>query len=212
MPRRLVKWLRWLPFKLAYGRPVILMSELRKLRVRLLHPAARIEFGADTYLGPGFSLFIPERGTFITGERVEFRSGFRAELAGDGRIVFGSDSVCTYNVLMQCSTSIEIGERCMFGQSTMVVDGQHRFRDLNLPMLDQGYDFAPVTIGDDATITSKTTIMASVGERGFVAANAVVTKPVPPFTVVGGVPARVLDYFGPPGSEPAGFEAKDATA
>jgi acetyltransferase-like isoleucine patch superfamily enzyme len=209
---RLAGRLRWLPNRVAYGRPRILLSELRKLRVRLLHPAATIVFGPDTYLGPGFSLQILGAGTFVTGERVEFRRGFRAEIVGDGRISFGADSVCTYDVLMQCSTSIEVGERCMFGQSTIVVDGQHRFRALDRPMLEQGYDFLPISIGDDATITSKTTIMAPIGERSFVAANAVVTKEVPPFCVVGGVPARVLDYFGPPGGEPEGLARRDAAS
>lgn len=190
-------WLRWLPHKVVYGRGLLWMSELRKLKVRLLHPGARIEFGPHTYLGPGFSLFIPRRGSFITGTAVEFRRGFRAEIEGDGVITIGSHSVCTYSVLMQCTTAITVGERCMFGQSTIVVDGQHRFRDLDKPMLEQGYDYAPITIGDDATITSKTTIMADVGRRAFVAANAVVTKPVAPYTIVGGVPAKVLDYFGP---------------
>lgn len=191
------RWLRWLPFRITYGHPRIWLSELRKLRVKLIHPGATIEFGRGTYLGPGFSLMILHNGTFRTGPGVEFRRGFRAEIVGDGRITFGAGSVCTYNVLMQCSTSIDVGERCMFGQSTIVVDGQHRFRDLDVPMLEQGYDFRPVTIGDDVTITTKTTIMASLGERAFVAANAVVTKDVPPYTVVGGVPAKVLDYYGP---------------
>jgi len=201
---RLLRRLRRLPNRLAYGRTLILMSELRKLRVRLIHPDATIRFGSGTYLGPGFSLQIFGNGTFVTGERVEFRRGYRAEIVGPGRITFGTGSICTYDVLMQCSTSIEVGERCMFGQATIVVDGQHRFRDLDRPMLDQGYDFTPITVGDDATITSKTTIMASVGQRAFVAANAVVTKPVAPFTVVGGVPAKVLDHFGPPAGRPEG--------
>lgn len=196
------RWLRWLPFRVTYGHPRILMSELRKLRVRLVHPAATIRFGRGTYLGPGFSLMILGEGSFITGPGVEFRRDFRAEVVGDGRITFGAGSVCTYNVLMQCSTSIEVGERCMFGQSTIVVDGQHRFRDLDRPMLEQGYDFTPITIGDDVTITTKTTIMASLGRRAFVAANAVVTKPVAPYTVVGGVPAKALDYYGPDQPDP----------
>jgi serine acetyltransferase len=37
-------------------------------------------------------------------------------------------------------------------------------------------------------------------------ANAVVTKPIPPYTVAARVPARVIDYFGPKGSEPEGFQ------
>jgi acetyltransferase-like isoleucine patch superfamily enzyme len=203
-------WFRDLLWRIGYGKGPLLMSTLRKRWVVLRHPRATIQFGQHVYLGPGFSLHIPGSGTFIAGPVTEFRRGFRAELVGEGRIVIGAGSVFTYNVLMQCSTSIEIGERCTFGQSTILVDGQHRFRDLDTPMLKQGYDFTPIRIGDDVFVTSKVTVMGDIGQRAVVAANAVVTKPVPPFTVVGGVPARVLEYFGPPGSEPPGL--RDARA
>ena len=199
--------LRHLVFRATYWRGPLLMSSLRKRWVLFRHPHADIRFGRHAYLGPGFSLHMPEGGSFVVGERVEFRRDFRAEIAGDGRIAIGDDSVCTYSVLMQCSTSIDIGERCMFGQSTIVVDGQHRFRDLTKPMLAQGYDFTPITIEDDATITTKCTIMNSVGRRAFVGANSVVTRPVPPYTVAVGAPARAIDFFGPPGSEPPELSA-----
>lgn len=71
----------------------------------------------------------------------------------------------------------------MFGQSTIVVGGNHRFRDLDRPMLEQGDAFTPVRIEDDATITTKCTIMADIGERAFIGANSVVTRPVPAFKV-----------------------------
>ena len=194
--------LRDLPRVLGYYLGPRLMSWLRKGWVQLRHPHADVQFGPGVYLGPGFSLHIPRAGTFIAGPGVEFRRGFRAELEG-GRIEIGAGSVFTYYVLMQCTTSIEVGERCMFGQSTIVVDGNHRFRDLDKPMLDQGYDFTPVRIGDDATITTKCTIMADVGERAFVGANSVVTRPVPPYTVAVGAPAKPIEYFGPPDREPS---------
>jgi acetyltransferase-like isoleucine patch superfamily enzyme len=187
-----------LPVTVGYFRGPLLMSWLRKRWVRFRNPHATVTFGPHTYLGPGFSLHMPFGGTFITGEAVEFRRNFRAELDGpDSRIEFGARSVCTYDVLMQCTTSIEIGERCMFGQSSIVIDGNHRFRNLDRPMLEQGYDFSPIRIEDDATITSKCTIVADVGKRAFVGANAVVTRPVAPYTVAAGVPARPVDYFGP---------------
>jgi acetyltransferase-like isoleucine patch superfamily enzyme len=183
---------------IGYFRGPFLMSWLRKRWVHFRNPHADIRFGRHTYLGPGFSLHMPFGGTFITGEGVEFRRNFRAELEGpDARIEFGTRSVCTYDVLMQCSTSIEVGERCMFGQSTIVIDGNHRFRDLDRPMLEQGYDFTPIRIEDDATITTKCTIIANVGRRAFVGANAVVAQPVAPYTVAVGVPAREVEYFGP---------------
>jgi acetyltransferase-like isoleucine patch superfamily enzyme len=198
---RIARVVRELPRAVGYYRGPRLMSWLRKRWVLLRHPHADIRFAESVYLGPGFSLHIPDGGTFIAGPGVEFRRGFRAELEG-GRIEIGAGSVFTYYVLMQCSTTIEVGRRCMFGQSTIVVDGNHRFRDLDRPMLEQGYDFAPVRIGDDATITSKCTIMADVGERAFVGANSVVTRPVPPFTVAVGAPAKPIEYFGPQDREP----------
>lgn len=178
------------------------MSWLRKRWVLFRHPHARIVFEGPVYLGPGFSLHIPSHGEFIVGPGVEFRRNFRAEIAQGARISIGGGSVCTYDVLMQCGRSIEIGERCMFGQSTLVVDGNHRFRDLDKPMLAQGYDLRPIRIEDDATVTTKCTIIADVGRRAFIGANSVVVKSIPPYTVAAGVPARAVDYFGPPGGEP----------
>ena len=198
--------LRELVVELGYERGPRLMSDIRKAWLLLRHPNADIRFEGPVYLGPGFSLHIPDSGSFIVGPGVEFRRGFRAEVAGNGRIVIGGGSHFTYYVLLQCSTTIEIGERCMFGQSTIVIDGQHRFRDITRPMLDQGYDFQPIRIEDDAVITTKCSIMANVGTRAFIGANSVVSKPIPAYTVAAGAPARVLDYFGPEGSEPEGSE------
>jgi acetyltransferase-like isoleucine patch superfamily enzyme len=196
-------YLRWLPTRIGYDHSPRIASWLRKRWVLLRHPQAVIRFGAGTYLGPGFSLFIPGEGSFIVGDGVEFRRDFRAEISGNGRVTIGSGTVCTYSVLIQCTTTIDIGERCMFGQTTILLDGQHRFRDLDRPMLEQGYDFHPLRIEDDAVLTTKCTVMADVGKRAFVGANAVVTRPIPPYTVAVGAPARPIDYFGPPGLEPA---------
>jgi acetyltransferase-like isoleucine patch superfamily enzyme len=192
----------WLPAKIGYLQGPRLMSWLRKKWVLLRHPHAEVRFGRGVYLGPGFSLHLPDAGAFIVADGVEFRRDFRCEIGGRGRVTIGRDATFTYSSLIQCSTTIDIGERCQFGQTTIVLDGQHRFRDLTRPMLEQGYDFTPLTIEDDAVTTTKCTIMASIGKRAFVGANSVVTKPVPPYTIVVGAPARVIDYFGPPGQEP----------
>jgi len=76
------------------------------------------------------------------------------------------------------------------------------FRDLDRPMLAQGYDFRPLRIGDDVMVSAKCTVIADLGDRAFVAANSVVTQPVPAFCLAAGVPATIRDYFGPPGGEP----------
>jgi acetyltransferase-like isoleucine patch superfamily enzyme len=194
---RLKRLLAELPRRVGYVHGPRLMSRLRKWWVLARNPHATIRFTEPVYLGPGFSLHMPDAGTFVAGPACEFRRNFRAEISGDGRIEIGAGTVFTYDVVIQCSTSIAIGERCMFGQATLVVDGNHRFRDLDQPMLAQGYDYRPIRIADDATVTTKCTIIADLGERCFIGANSVVTKPVPPFSVAAGVPAKVVDYFGP---------------
>ncbi len=179
------------------------MSWLRKQWVLFRHPHAHIEFRGPVYLGPGFSLDMPRGGTFIAEPGVEFRRGFRAELTGpDSRITIGAMSVFTYDVIIQCGSSVDIGAYCLFAQASLVVDGSHRFRDLTCPTLEQGYDFRPLRLGDHVSTMAKCTVIADIGERTFVGANSVVTKPLPPYCVAAGVPARVLDYFGPPGMEP----------
>lgn len=201
-PSRLRNSVRWLPVRIGYVVAPRIASWLRKRWVILRHPQADIRFGRGTYLGPRFSLFIPGEGSFIVGDAVEFRRDFRAEVSGNGRITIGSGTVFTYSVLIQCTTTIDIGERCQFGQTTILLDGQHRFRDITRPMLEQGYDFHPLRIEDDATITTKCTIMADIGTRAFIGANSVVTRPIPAYTVAVGAPAKPIDYFGPPGEEP----------
>lgn len=201
-------FLRWLPARIGYEKGPRLMSWLRKRWVLLRHPHAEIRFGRGVYLGPGFSLHMPGPGTFIVGDRVEFRRDFRCEVWDRGRVTIGSGTVFTYSVLIQCSTTIEIGERCMFGQTTILVDGQHLFRDLTRPMLEQGYDFRPLRIEDDAVTTTKCTIMSDIGTRAFLGANSVVTRPIPAYTVAVGAPARPVEYFGPAGQEP--LELTDA--
>lgn len=183
--------------RLSYAWGPRIASAARKRWLLWRHPHVDIRFEGPVYLGPRFSLFCPEGGTLVVGPWVEFRRGFRLELHG-GEVRIGGGTVFTYDVLMQCTSRIEIGRRCMIGQATMIVDGNHRFRDPDRPVLAQGYDLRPIAIGDDATITSKCTIIADVGERAFVGANSVVTRPVPPYTVAAGVPARVIEELRPP--------------
>jgi acetyltransferase-like isoleucine patch superfamily enzyme len=198
-------FLRYAPAKVGYVHGPRIMSALRKRWVLLRNPQATVRFGQNVYLGPGFSLHIPGPGTFIVGDNVEFRRNFRAEIAGRGRIEIGSGSYLTYDVILACSTTIKIGERCGLAQATFVADGNHRYRDLDKAFLSQGYDFRPIEIEDDAQIHSKCTIVADIGRRAVIGANAVVSRPVPAYTLAVGVPARPIDYFGPPGGEPPGL-------
>ena len=177
-------------------RALLLASNVRKARLRLANPRASIDLREPVYFGPGTHLDLAEDATFIAHERTHFRRNCVVEVNGSGRVEVGEDTQFTYNVVVQCSTSVTIGKRCLVG-AAMIVDGNHGYRDLSRSLLQQDYEYRPITIADDVWIGIGAIVMADVGERGVVAANAVVTEPVAPYTVVGGVPARVISEFSP---------------
>lgn len=172
------------------------MSALRRRWLVLRHPHVEIVFHGPVRIGPGFSLHAPDGGRFEVGAGVEFRRDFRAELVGDAEIVIGEGTAFTYGCTIQCSTRIEIGAGCLFAQSSAVFDGSHRFRDPDLPILAQGYDLAPVEIGDHVGVMSNCTVLADVGEHSFLGANTVVTEALPPRVLAVGAPARVVEAIG----------------
>jgi acetyltransferase-like isoleucine patch superfamily enzyme len=182
-------------FEYSVGRRI--MSLLRQRWVIFRHPDATIRFGRRVYVGPGFSVDIPGRGTLIVGDDCEFRRNCRVEVFGEGRVTIGNGSYLTYGVILACSRSIAIGERCGIGPNCGVYDATHLFRDVEVPFLDQGYKYHPIAIEDDAQIHSTSVILAGVGKRAVVAANSVVRRPVPAYTLVAGAPAEPVDTFGP---------------
>ena len=90
---------------------------------------------------------------------------------------------------------VTIGKDVMMGPEVVVYTSGHSFERTDIPMRLQGAtDYEPVTIGDDVWIGRRVIIMpgVTIGNGCVIGAGAVVTKDVPDYSVVGGVPARVI--------------------
>jgi acetyltransferase-like isoleucine patch superfamily enzyme len=194
--------LRRAPWELRYKYGAKVASEFRRLMVLATHRHCHVEFQGPVYLGPGFSLDIPDNGTLIVGAGTEFRRGFRCEIGGGGRVLIGGMCHFTYDPIIACSTLIEIGSGCGVGQNVYIVDGVHRFRDWSKDFYESGYEFREIHIGDHVQIHSKCTIQNSIGHHAVIGANSVVTREIPPWCLAVGAPARVIEYIGPPEERP----------
>ncbi len=91
---------------------------------------------------------------------------------------------------------ITIGNDVMMGPDVTILTGSHETSDTTRPMRLQGGSIRPVVIEDDVWIGMRAIILPGVriGTGAIIGAAAVVTRDVPPFAVVAGVPARVLRY------------------
>lgn len=112
-----------------------------------------------------------------------------------GKVSIGDGSSISNNCFLNGSKAgISIGKKVMIAPNCVLVAFGHGFRNLEIPMIDQPYEDAPVVIDDDVWIAANCTITKGVilGKGCIVGANSVVTKDVEPFTIVGGVPAKVI--------------------
>jgi acetyltransferase-like isoleucine patch superfamily enzyme len=105
---------------------------------------------------------------------------------GDGCFI---GTGCEFNI----ASRITIGQSCLIASGTRFIDHDHGM-DLELPMKAQPDVLGEITIGSDVWIGANVVVLrgVSIGDGAVVAAGAVVTKPVPAYCVVGGVPARPL--------------------
>lgn len=89
---------------------------------------------------------------------------------------------------------VYIGKNVMMAPSVAIIAANHNIANCNIPMNEQGEYGNPIHICDDVWIGYGAIILAGVtiNEGAVIAAGAVVTEDVPPYSVVGGVPAKII--------------------
>ena len=109
-------------------------------------------------------------------------------------IKIGRNSLVGEYSIIRGQGGVEIGDRVYTSPFTQIIAVNHVFDDPNTPFVDQGITAQGIVIEDDVWLGAGAVITdgVRVGKGSVVAAGAVVTKDVPPHTVVGGVPAKII--------------------
>jgi acetyltransferase-like isoleucine patch superfamily enzyme len=115
---------------------------------------------------------------------------------GNGSLHVGHDtfiqSGCILNPFV---ANITIGANCMIAARCALMPYQHGFAETDRPMREQPLTSkGDIVIEDDVWLGVNVAVMDGViiGQGAIIGAGAVVTKDIPPYTIAGGVPARVL--------------------
>jgi acetyltransferase-like isoleucine patch superfamily enzyme len=153
----------------------------------------------DTQFGK--SVFVDSRARFRVTDGGQLLIGNDGTVGRDTLIVAKKGKI---NVSARCfigqgtviaaDESVIIGNDCLIGEHVTIRDQNHRTDYTDIPFAFQGMHSSPISIGDNVWVGAKATIVSgtTIGSNSVIAANAVVSKDVPPWSVVGGVPARVI--------------------
>jgi len=159
----------------------------------LAHPC-KIGQGSRLEIGPGASLQF--------GEELHFAHHFHGDFKG--KVTIGERVFFQHGCHISVRGELTIGDYALFGEGVSIHDENHIVTAGDDPIGDRGFVVKPVHIGKNVWVGAKATILPGVhiGDNAVVGANAVVTHDVPAYTIVGGVPARVIREL-KPAAEPA---------
>lgn len=195
----------WIPTVVGIGvRAVLYRLILQMEGVAAIEQGVRIRFadqvrlGRNVYLDQGVYLHACPDGiqigdnTFVMHGAVLHVYNFRGLPHAFIRI--GVDSLIGEMNVLRGQGGITIGNRVYTAPLVQLLAVNHVYSDPDRPMVEQGITAEGIVVEDDVWIGAGAIVTDGVriGRGAVVAAGAVVTRDVPPHTVVGGVPARVL--------------------
>lgn len=174
----------------------VLAQRARGSRVSLLcyitNPA-QIELGARVKIHSHSALDAGSSGTIALAAGVTLNR-YAYITASRGGVRVGQRSEINHFALINGAGGVTIGRDVLIGPGAQLISYQHRYSERDQPISAQGYSYAPTVVEDDVWIGSNAIILAGVtiGRGSVVGAGAVVTKSCAPYSVLAGVPARVI--------------------
>lgn len=164
--------------------------------------ASHIRLGRGSYLDEGVYIHACPNGveigpgTLVMHGAVLHVYNFRGLPHAGIRI--GRDGLIGEYTVIRGQGGVTIGDRVYTSPHTQLIAVDHIFDDPSRPFVEQGITAEGIIVEDDVWLGSAVVVTdgVRVGRGSVVAAGAVVTRDVPPHTVVGGVPAKVIRAVG----------------
>lgn len=185
--------------RIAPAKPEYLLYVLRRAIITGRYKSWFRSFGANSWLAPGITLGNPQFISIGNDSSVMSHCVLETcpEIAKPDLQIGNGVSLGEYTHIT-CATKVVIGDGVLTGRYVLITDNAHGAsleEESDTPPLARALTSkGQVLIGKNVWIGDKATILpgVTVGDGTIVAANAVVTKNVPSYAVVGGNPAKVL--------------------
>lgn len=114
------------------------------------------------------------------------------------RLHIGENFHSTRDLTIQCARNIIIGDNVLCASNVFMIDYNHGMNPMSENYLDNDLEISEgIIIKDGVWIGNNVIILGNVtiGEKSIIAAGAVVTHSVPPYTIVAGNPAHIIKVY-----------------
>jgi acetyltransferase-like isoleucine patch superfamily enzyme len=138
---------------------------------------------------------IDDRRYVTISRRAEIGRGVIIRTAGKFPVFIGEYSQINPYTVIYGGQGVHIGNYVLIAPHCVLAAGNHDYRQTEKPMRDAGnLGTGPIVIEDDVWLGAHVTVTdgVTIGRGAVVAANAVVTKDVEPYSIVAGLPARQI--------------------
>ena len=163
--------------------------------VKIVNPQY-ISLGDDVTIGDNVTLIARGPGGITTGNQVRLqdRVYLDTETVNDGYITIGNMVYIGTGTTLFGHVGLEIGDNSLLAQNITLTPYSHIFDKPDDIIWNQGGHMQKVTIGQDCYIGMGVCIMysGSIGDGSVVGAGSTVVKPIPPYSVAVGTPAKVI--------------------
>jgi acetyltransferase-like isoleucine patch superfamily enzyme len=172
-----------------YGRIIVRLYR----RKYLTRYGRRLKTDGFSFIGPGVVLEIGKQAEVKLGRWCWIGHGTKIR-AHEGCVEVGAKTVMGQECTISSFQSVKIGRECVIADRVMLIDFDHGVVEVERPIRLQGIYKRDVTVGNNCWIGYGACILrgVTIGDNCIVGTNAVVTKDVPPNSVVGGVPAKLI--------------------
>lgn len=160
-----------------------------------------VKIGKHVYIGRRFKHNVREAGEVIIGNEVEISHDVTfLTLLPNCQIKLHNDIRIAHHFQINCARFVEIKSHVNIAPYVFLCDHNHKFEDVTRPIKGQGIDMKPdahIIIDEGTWLGTKVTVVGKVhiGKHCIIGANSVVTKDIPNYCVVAGIPARIIKRY-----------------
>ena len=187
---------RGLPFKLQLKKSKGLIFVGRGVKVKFKH---KISMGKTVFIGDNVEINALSAKGINIGDNFSIHRNSIIECTGvisdlGESLSIGDNVGIAQCCFIQVRGEVVIGNNVIFGPGVSLFSENHNFADVTKFINQQGVSRKGITIEDGVWLASGVRVLdgVTVGKNSVVAAGSVVTKNVPPFSLYGGVPARLI--------------------